>query len=116
MPVWPIFNSKKSTEQTDESQSMVPSSLRSQDQQDLANCLLSNISTNSSVTDIIKTVSVANAAAEAISITKGSSIPFTIEPQASSKHYHQPKTITNKCICCGTHLKVPTGLPYFKCK
>jgi E3 ubiquitin-protein ligase HECTD2 len=56
-----------------------------------------HVSTMSSVGDIIRSVSEANAV-------------ITHTPEEK-----QPKLMVKQCVCCGTDLQVPEGIPYFKC-
>ncbi|CAN6669847.1 probable E3 ubiquitin-protein ligase Hul4p [Trichomonascus vanleenenianus] len=66
-----------------------------------------NVSTMSSMGDILKSVSQANAEEKA----GGGISPTNTTTQSSRKE----KLVFQKCICCGTRLQVPDGLPYFKC-
>lgn len=112
MPSWVIFSSKKAHDNLpsqsqplliDTTVSQEPSTItNSRSQNELANSLLLNVSTHSSDRDIINTVSAVNAVA---------SSSTTSSPPKPPK----PKSSTHKCICCGTNLKVPNSLSYFKC-
>lgn len=102
MSSWALFSSKKpSTNLYSSYHQRVPSA-DNRHQQEVAQSLLLNVSTHSSTNEIVKTVSAVNAL---------NSSPT----RPASQKTNSQIVLKYKCICCGTHLKVPGGLPYFKC-
>ncbi|VVT56094.1 uncharacterized protein SAPINGB_P004805 [Magnusiomyces paraingens] len=97
----PLF--KRHNEQSGISSASTIPSVATRDQLELASSILSNVSTQSSFSDIIKTVSAANAAT------------ISEQPCRPNKSNFSPKIISYKCICCGTELQIPLGFLYFKC-
>lgn len=83
-----------------------------------------HVSTMSSVGEIVSSVSAANAATNVESRNSSSSNSGRSSDDMNSPSGEmstaattpsKSKLTVKKCICCGTKLQVPEGVPYFKC-